>query len=250
VTAGHSVSVIVPAYNESATIESVIRGIDHVLARWPGFHEIIVIDDGSRDRTGEIAKDLARELPSLRVVQLPENRGYGAAQQTGLAHARGELVCLLPADGQIPPSALDEYLRAAPAADVVIGAYRARADSIARRLSSGIYRTVVRLLFGVRVRTINAPKLYRRAHLAELPLSSTGGFADAEIVIQLHARGRTFKEVEIDCLPRKAGRSSVGWGAALYAVLELVRFWRSGRYRGNGGDGGNGQHGGPEKRSS
>ena len=226
-----AVSVIVPAYNEAETIEDVVRGIERVLARWPGSHEIIVVDDGSRDRTGEIAAALAKQLPIVRLVQLPQNRGYGAAQQTGIAHAQGELVCLLPADGQIPPSALDAYLRAAPAADVVIGAYRVRADSRARRLSSWLYRTVVRLLFGLSVRNINAPKLYRRADLAGLPLRSTGGFADAEIVIQLHARGRSFHEVEIECLPRTAGQSSVGWRAAAYALIELVKFWRSGRYR-------------------
>ena len=226
-----AVSVIVPAYNEAETIEDVVRGIERVLARWPGSHEIIVVDDGSRDRTGEIAASLAKQLPIVRLVQLPQNRGYGAAQQTGIAHARGELVCLLPADGQIPPSALDAYLRAAPAADVVIGAYRVRADSRARRLSSWLYRAVVRLLFGFSVRNINAPKLYRRADLAGLPLRSTGGFADAEIVIQLHARGRSFQEVEIECLPRTAGQSSVGWRAAAYALIELVKFWRSGRYR-------------------
>jgi len=231
VTDAPAVSVIVPAYNEAETIEDVVRGIERVLARWPGSHEIIVVDDGSRDRTGEIAASLAKQLPIVRLVQLPQNRGYGAAQQTGIAHARGELVCLLPADGQIPPSALDVYLRAAPAADVVIGAYRVRADSRARRLSSWLYRTVVRLLFGFSVRNINAPKLYRRADLAGLPLRSTGGFADAEIVIQLHARGRSFQEVEIECLPRTAGQSSVGWRAAAYALIELVKFWRSGRYR-------------------
>jgi glycosyltransferase involved in cell wall biosynthesis len=231
VTSGQAVSVIVPAYNEAATIADVVRGIHQVLVRWPGSHEIIVVDDGSRDRTGEIAQDIAKELPIVRVVQLPENRGYGAAQQTGLSHAHGELVTLLPADGQIPPSALDAYLRAASTADVIIGAYRVRADSLARKLSSRMYRTVVWLLFGFSVRNINAPKLYRRSHLEELRLSSTGGFADAEIVIQLHARGRTFTEVEIECLPRTAGQSSVGWRAAIDAVIELVRFWRSGRYR-------------------
>ena len=226
-----AVSVIVPAYNEAATVEDVVRGIARVLAAWPGSHEIIVVDDGSRDGTGEIAQRLACELPVVQVVQLARNSGYGAAQRAGLAHARGDLVCLLPADGQIPPSALDAYLRAAPEADVIIGAYRVREDSRSRRFSSGMFRTVIGLLFGIRVRNINAPKLYRRADLEGLPLTSSGGFADAEMVIQLHARGRTFKEVEIDCLPRTAGTSSVGVRAAVQAVIELVRFRRSGRYR-------------------
>jgi glycosyltransferase involved in cell wall biosynthesis len=231
VSSGVAVSVIVPAYNESATIEAVVRGIVRVLSPWPGSHEIIVVDDGSHDGTGEIARRLEHELSIVRVVQLPVNSGYGAAQRAGLARARGEMVCLLPGDGQIPPSVLDAYLRAAPQADVIIGAYRVRADSRSRRLSSSLFRAVVWLLFGVKVRNINAPKLYRRAHLEGLPLASSGGFADAEIVIQLHARGRTFKEVEIECLPRTAGKSSVGWRAAAHAVIELVRFRRSGRYR-------------------
>ena len=230
-SSGVGVSVIVPAYNESATLADVVRGIDRVLAAWPGSHEIIVVDDGSVDGTGAIAQRMARELPVVRVVQLVRNSGYGAAQRAGLAQAQGELICLLPADGQIPPAALDAYLRAAQAADVIIGAYRVRGDSMRRRCSSGIYRTAVWLLFGIRLRNINAPKLYRRAHVEGLPLASRGGFADAEIVIQLHARGRTFKEVEIDCLPRTAGKSSVGWRAAAQAVIELVRFRRSGRHR-------------------
>jgi dolichol-phosphate mannosyltransferase len=233
VTSGVVLSVIVPAYNESATIEAVVRGINGVLTVWPGSHEIILVDDGSSDGTGDIARRLAREIPMVRVVQMPVNSGYGAAQRAGLGQARGEMVCVLPADGQIPPTALETYLRAASDADVIIGAYRVRADSRGRRLSSGLYRTVLWLLFGFKVRNINAPKLYRRAHLAGLPLASSGGFADAEIVIQLHARGRTFKEVEIDCLPRTAGKSSVGWHAAAHAVIELIRFRRSGRYRGS-----------------
>jgi glycosyltransferase involved in cell wall biosynthesis len=226
-----SVSVIVPAYNEAGTIERVVRGIDRVLAQWPGSHEIIVVDDGSRDDTLEIARRMARELALVRIVQLPQNSGYGAAQQAGLAHARGEKVCLLPADGQIAPTELHTYFNAAGRADVVIGAYRHRDDSIARRFSSWSFNTVVRVLFGVRLRNINAPKLYRRTHLEGVSIQSRGGFADTEIVIQLHTRGRSFTEVEIDCLPRTAGRSSVGWRAAVQALNELVRFWRSGRYR-------------------
>ncbi len=226
-----SVSVVLPAFNEAGSLERIVRAVDGVLDGWGAPSHIIIVDDGSADDTPRIADRLAAELPRVRAVHHAANCGYGAAQRTGLTTATTELVCVLPADGQIAPSELPRYLAAAEHADVVVGAYRARPDSWTRRLFSRVYRLTMRALFGVSLRNINAPKLYRRAHLEGLSLVANGGFADAEIVVQLHARGRRFIEVDIDCLPRTTGTSSVGPGAALEALRELVAFRRSGRYR-------------------
>ena len=230
-TSMRSLSVVLPAFNESGSLDAVVRRVDQVLASISPAGEILIVNDGSRDDTGALAEALARELPRVRVLHHEVNAGYGAAQRTGLRAARGELVSVLPADGQVAPEELPRYLAAADEADVVVGRYRERPDAPARRLLSRVYVGVLRLLYGVRLRNINAPKMYRREHLAGVAINARGGFADAEIVLQLHEQGRTFHQIDVDCLPRTAGQSSVGAAAAFEAMRELWAFRRAARQR-------------------
>jgi glycosyltransferase involved in cell wall biosynthesis len=167
----------------------------------------------------------------VRVLHHASNGGYGAAQQTGLHAATCELVCLLPADGQVPPEELSRYLEAADQADVIVGRYRTRPDPVMRRVLSRAYVLVLRLLYGVRLQNINAPKLYRREQLAGVEILSRGGFADAEIVLQLSQQGRRFHEIDVECTARTAGQSSIGARAALEAVRELWAFRLASRAR-------------------
>jgi glycosyltransferase involved in cell wall biosynthesis len=163
----------------------------------------------------------------VRVLHHASNGGYGAAQRTGLRAATSDLVCLLPADGQVPPEELSRYLDAADEADVIVGRYRKRPDPMMRRILSRTYVLVLRLLYGVSLQNINAPKLYRREQLAGVEITSHGGFADAEIVLQLSQQGRRFHEIDVECAPRTAGQSSIGAAAAFEAVRELWAFRRA-----------------------
>lgn len=219
-------SVVIPAYNEASTLEHVVRRVDRVLASAGHMSEIIIVNDASRDETGAIADRLRKDLPRVMAIHHAQNGGYGAAQRTGLKAASAPLVCVLPADGQVPPEELPKFLAASERADVIVGAYRARPDAL-RRLFSWVYGRVLRMLFGVRLRNVNAPKLFRREQLATIEITARGGFADAQMVIQMHRQGRRFHEIEIECVPRAAGRSSIGMGAAFEAILELWAFYRS-----------------------
>lgn len=230
-TAPPSVSVVLPAYNEAGALEAVVRRLDAVFHRLQAAGEIIIVDDGSTDQTGAIADRLQRELPRVRALHHERNRGYGAAQRTGLNAATTDLVGLLPADGQVPPEELAVYLAAAGRADVIVGRYRRRPDALSRRVFSRVYVLVLRLLYGIRLRNINAPKLFRREQLRAVEITAKGGFADAQIVIQLHQQGRRFHEVDVTCEPRTSGRSSVGAAAAFEALRELVAFARVNRRR-------------------
>ena len=224
-----SVSVVLPAFNEAGSLDDVVRRLDRVMDAIAQPGEIIIVNDGSTDATADVADRLARELRRVRVLHHAVNGGYGAAQRTGLMAAGTDLVCVLPADGQVPPEELPKYLDAADSADVIVGRYPARPDAAARRVLSRAYLLLLYVLFGVRLRNINAPKLYRRAHLDSVAITSRGGFADAEIVLQLRRQGRRFRQIDVTCLPRATGRSSVGVAAALEAVRELWTFRRSQR---------------------
>jgi glycosyltransferase involved in cell wall biosynthesis len=230
-TPSRSLSVVLPAFNEAGSLEAVVRRVDRELASISPSGEIVVVNDGSSDGTGGLADALQRELPRVRALHHAVNGGYGAAQRTGLRAARCELVCVLPADGQVAPEELRHYLTAADQADVIVGRYRERPDAPARRFLSRAYVAVLRLLYGVRLQNVNAPKMYRREQLAGVEITARGGFGDAEIVLQLHGQGRTFHEIDVDCLPRVAGRSSVGAAAAFEAMRELWAFHRAARLR-------------------
>jgi glycosyltransferase involved in cell wall biosynthesis len=221
------VSVVLPAFNEAGSLEQVVRRADAVLHGISPAGEIIVVNDGSGDDTGAIADRLQRELPRVRVIHHDRNRGYGAAQRTGVEAASGEFVCVLPADGQVAPEELKKYVAAIDRADVIVGRYGTRPDAVGRRVLSRVYVLVMRMLFGVHLRNINAPKLYRREHVQGVAITAHGGFADAEIVVQLHRQGRRFCEIDVACAPRAAGRSSVGTRAALEALRELWAFYRA-----------------------
>ena len=222
-----SVSVVLPAFNEAGALEAVVRRADGVLAALGRTAEIIVVNDGSTDETAAIADGLRRELTRVRVVHHAQNAGYGAAQRSGIQAAGCDLVCIFPSDGQVPPEELLKYVAAAPQADVVAGRYRMRPDLVRRWLSRG-YVLALRLLFGVRLRNVNAPKMYRREQVQAVDITAHGGFADAQIVIELQRRGCRFVEIDVECGPRLAGRSSIGAAAAVEAFRELWRFYRGG----------------------
>jgi len=105
-----SISVAIPAYNEEANLERVVREALRELEKTGREHEVLVVDDGSQDRTGEIADALAAENPRVRVIHHPENQGWRDALQTLFGHAQGDLVFLIPGDNQHDITQLPEFL--------------------------------------------------------------------------------------------------------------------------------------------
>jgi len=223
----HTPSLVLPAHNEEANLEPVVREALAVLPTLFRDCEIVVVDDGSRDATPAIADRLATEDPRVRVVHHPRNRGYGAALQSGFAAARGELIMFMDADRQF---AVRDVARLAPFADAydIVAGYRIKRNDPWRRVALGAtFNALVKVLFGVRVRDIDCGfKLFRADLLRGMRLEAPGALLNTEILALARHQGATLAEVGVEHYPRPAGEQSGGSPrVVLRAVREIAALW-------------------------
>jgi glycosyltransferase involved in cell wall biosynthesis len=221
-------SYFFPAHNEEANLAGLVEEALGTLPELADTFEIIAVNDGSTDRTAEVADGLAATHPDVvRAVHHPVNLGYGAALRTGLGAARYELVAFTDGDRQfkvVDVGRLTERMAAADAPDVVVGFRIKRADPIIRTIYARLYRLANRLFFGLRVTDVDcACKLFRREALEGLRVESGGAFFSAELLIKLQAAGRSVAEVGVPHYPRTAGSAT---GAKPSVVFRAVKdFW-------------------------
>jgi glycosyltransferase involved in cell wall biosynthesis len=224
---GEGISAILPAFNEEGALAGTVAALRAVLEGLSCPYEILIVDDGSRDGTGELADRLAREDSAVRVVHHPHNLGYGDALKSGFAAARLDWVFLMDADGQFDPAELPAFVRAADHADFVVGYRPSRADPVHRTLYAKIWARMMSALLGVGVRDVDcAFKLMRRSYLVRMPLEAGGAFLSAEMLAKARRMGAPFAELPVRHLPRQVGRSTGGTiRVLLRAFLELGRLW-------------------------
>ncbi len=223
----HAVSAVLPAYNEEANLQAVAEGLRKALERECDRFEIIIVDDGSTDSTGEIADALAAEHEAVRVIHKAANQGYGAALRSGFRSATLPLVFYTDSDGQFDPNEITRLLHEVGGADVVTG-YRAdRQDPWLRKLAARGYRLFVAVLFGVRVRDPDcAFKLYRRAIFDEVTIHSDEFFVDAEVLAKANVLGYRIAETGVTHRPRAGGESTVRLGHILSTLREAWYMMR------------------------
>jgi glycosyltransferase involved in cell wall biosynthesis len=227
-----ALSYFFPAHNEAENIEALVEEALADLEPIAERFEIIAVDDGSTDGTGQIADRLAEAHPDVvRVVHHSRNRGYGAAVRSGLAAARFPLVCFTDGDRQFRiadlarlTARLEEPHDDGRTPDVVAGYRIKRADPAVRLAYARIYRAALRLFFGLAVRDPDcACKLFRRHALEDVAVESSGAFLSAELLIKIGERGGVIVEQGVPHYPRTAGVAS---GADPRVVLRAVRdFW-------------------------
>jgi glycosyltransferase involved in cell wall biosynthesis len=222
-------SYFFPAHNEEENIAGLVEDALDSLPAIAETFEIIAVNDGSRDRTRELADELTARHPGIvRAVHHKTNLGYGAALRSGFGAARYELVAFTDGDRQFRVEdigRLTERLNASDAPDVVAGYRIRRADPILRTVYARAYRLANRLFFGLRVTDVDcACKLFRAERLDEVRVESEGAFFSAELLIKLQAAGRSVVEVGVPHYPRLAGSPT---GARPRVILRAIRdFWR------------------------
>jgi len=216
-----SLSIIIPAYNEEENVATTVEEVSAVAQQLEMDYEIIVVNDGSTDRTGEIGRELEQRIPNFRLVEHHPNRGYGGSLKAGYAAATTELITYVPADNQFDFREVDRFLAQIDEADIVCG-YRAnRQDNVIRRFNAFGWNTLVRLLFGYLCRDIDCGfKMFRRNVLERISLVSNGAMIDTEFLAGARARGMRIAEVPVTHRPRVAGEAT---GANLQVIIKAFR---------------------------
>ena len=207
VTPVRQLSVVLPAFNEEANIEQVVRRVTDYAEQRRLDYEVIVVNDGSKDRTEELLNSLQTEQPRLRVQHHSQNRGYGAALRTGFTAATMPYVFYMDGDGQFDIADLDHLLPLASEECIVTGYRIERRDPFVRRLNAHLFGGfLVRVALGVHVRDLNcAFKLIPKKVLDTVNLESTGALINAELYGRAIRRGFTIREVGVHHYPREAG---------------------------------------------
>lgn len=216
-----SISVVMPAYNEEENIETAVRTARDVLTTYCNSLEIIVVNDGSADRTGEILNLLAGEVPELCVLHHERNRGYGGALRTGFYSASNELVLLCDSDLQFDFNDIDALLPWTDEFHIVAGYRAKRADPAYRRLNAWMWNMMVRIVLGVKVRDLDcAFKLFRREVFDAIQLEADGAMINTELFALARRNYFRVKEVPVRHYPRTAGAQT---GAKLRVILNAFR---------------------------
>jgi dolichol-phosphate mannosyltransferase len=222
--AAPQLSVVVLAYNEEKNLRPAVAELLGELTRLGRSWELVIVDDGSSDRTGELADAIAREESGVRVLHHGVNLGLGGGYRTGFREARGEWLTFFPADAQFPAAIIGKFVGASRDADMVLGYLPARPDLVGKALSFA-ERVLYKVLFR-RLPRFQGIMLFRRRLLDEIPLSSEGrGWAVVmELIIRASRGPYRLVSMPTEVRPRLSGESKVNNLRSI--VANLRQLWQ------------------------
>lgn len=222
-----SLSIVVPAYNEEASLSYVLEDTLKFLPKLIKDFEIIIIDDGSTDKTLQIANSIATKNKFVRVVHLP-HAGFGKALITGIKLARKDRVVHMQANGQDLVRDMVNCFKIMDQYDLVLGIRGKRIDyDFYRFILSYGGLLVYRLLFGIKYEDIHWTYVWKTSEIKKLKLDPEGGiFTLVESLIKFKRKGLKIGEATSPYRPRFAGMSkSTNFKVVIKTVVSLLRFW-------------------------
>jgi len=213
-----------PAYNEEENISETVLRCLAVIDSLGVTGEVVVTDDGSRDKTGEILAQLRSRDSRVRIETNDPNQGYGNALRRAILAASGEKIATIDSDGQFDISELPELLQAMNGFRAVTGYRKRKQDSLFRVIADRGLNLLIRMLFRIRLRDTNcAFKIYERNLIRGIEIETNGYQTPTEILLKLVTRGEPVAEAPITHSPRQAGRSALHpWRTMAEMLLFLL----------------------------
>jgi glycosyltransferase involved in cell wall biosynthesis len=220
--ADFSLTVVLPAHNEEGNIETTVEKCVSYLGKNVGDYEVVVVNDGSSDRTREIVEAISSANPNVVLVNHETNKGYGSALRSGFDKSSKDYIFFMDSDGQFDISDLGRMIPDAGPSKAVIGYREDRADSHIRSLNAWLYGLYIYFVFGLKVKDMDcAFKIFpRSAYESVKPIKSEGALFSAEFLIKLKRKGFTFKEVPVRHFPRVFGSQT---GANMRVIIKMFK---------------------------
>ncbi|MFT4939438.1 MAG: glycosyltransferase involved in cell wall biosynthesis [Paraglaciecola sp.] len=222
-----SVSIVFPAYNEEANIEKTVNDALKVFSKY--FENVVVIpvNDGGKDRTGDILDEMSRYDNRIKPVHHKVNKGYGSALRSGFDAAENEYVFFSDSDGQFDLEEISKLLKHVDNYDMILGYREKRADPLHRKLNAWAWGTMVKVLFKIKAKDIDcAFKLFKRNIFDEIKLSSGGAMVNTELLALANKRGFSMVNVPVSHFPRELGEQTGANPLVIFrAFRELFKLY-------------------------
>lgn len=221
-------TVFFPFWNEEKNVKYVVENAIPIVREVASEWEIIIVDDGSKDKTFQIGQELSKKHKNVRVISHTPNRGYGAALKEGFENAKYKYVVFTDGDRQFDFSEVKKLIGAINGADIVIGFRKKRRDSISRHILMHMLKIWDFIFFRFYFRDIDCGfKMFKKEALEKImPLRSDGAMITTEILAKAKKKKLIIKEVEVEHYPRKYGtQTGANVSVVVRAILESFILW-------------------------
>ena len=224
-----NISLFFPVFRDERTVRTVTEKSLAVLRDVANNYEVVIVDDGSPDRAGEIADELAGEYPEVTVIHHPENLGYGAAIRSGLGHCQYEWICFTDGDDEYDVNDLRKLIALEDFYDLIITFRYVKVYNSRRQIISWVYNKTLRALFRTHYRDISTGlRLIRKSLADEITYQSNSPFIGAELTIKSMLKGYRVGEVGIQTFPREFGKgASTSLRNIIATIRDMLRVYRT-----------------------
>ena len=220
------VSFFCPAYFEEKNLPILIPKVISLLSKITDQFEIIIIEDGSPDKTGEVADNLSNQYPCIKVIHHHTNLGYGASLRDGFYNAKYEYIMYTDGDIQYDVNEFIPYIHLLSNADIISGYVTKKALTPLRKIQSVVFNLLVKILFFVNIKDINCSmKIYKRKVLDSISIKSTSAFIDAEMLIKAKRLGFSIAQFPVTHYPRNSGEASgAKFSVIISTIKDMIKF--------------------------